>query len=916
MSLCERLGALVDGELSQEEADAMHAHLATCKGCGERLQELLMLEALVSTHVGALEVDAPRAPPTSPSPLKRAPSERRSRTGTVIALGTATVLAAAAGWAVVASKRPVSPTEEAPIVLAQGPTRNLEVRFAHPAAAKHAPYDVARGDEKPAGVPFDVLATMEKRGDVHGVAVGMLLGGERDRAGTYFDRAPASPDTDADRAALAIVQGKPERALELADRALEARADHPVALFNRALALRDVGAPLAAAAAFERVALLEEGGWSDEATARARALRAEYKQRETTWRAAKTSLRAMVAGGALPDDALVRAQPDLVRHFVYETLRHATPERASALSPLAKTLGDAALGKRIDAIARRAHAAELAKMDDEWLRLDGEIAAAAASGARGDVGDAERRLREAIARAERFDYLRVRLELALARLLVEQHRTVEAEKLIVVGLEHARAHAADQEYHFVFLLADAARLRGGVARLRAHLEDGIERAPDACLGRRFAHELLAEARMLMLDPTGARRELDLAPRCDAPMTMARADTLANLARVGAAGPEFDSFSEELARARAKLTPGESAFADVVEGRATMPRDRAAGMTLVNRGLASALRLPAGDAIAMRARSYAHLTIAVEEARTNAALSSLVHIGASVAETANEGALGEGCVLGVAMDDERSIAVTRDASGAMAADVLTRTKAAPSPEDLVPSAVRDRLASCAHVSVVATPPLHGMRGLLPSDMAWSYRTPRATPSAPASAEPRRLVVADVMPPAALGLPRLAPWSGGEGATQLTGANATPSHVLDEMAHATEIEIHAHGLVDLAEADASWVALSPDARGRFALTAADVRARALPSRPVVVLAACRAAHVAPHLHKVWSLPRAFTDAGARAVFASPEAIRDAEAGRFFDGVLARIRAGAAPATALRDERAGWAKDSWVRDVLLFE
>ena len=913
MSLCDQLDLLVDGELSQEETDAMHAHIATCGACGERLQERLMLEALVSTHAGALERDVPAAP----LPVKRTPSTaRRSRMGTVVAIGTATVLAAAAGWAVVAREKPSPPTAAAPIVLAQGPTRDLEVRFAHPAAAKHASYDVARGDQKPVGVPLDVLATLEKRGDMHGVAVGMLLGGERDRAGTYFDRAPASPDADADRAALAIVQGKPELALELADRALEGRADHPAASFNRALALRDVGAPLAAAAAFERVATFHEDGWSDEAAARARALRAEYKERETAWRAAKTSLRAMVVGGALPDDALVRAQPDLVRHFVYEALRGATPDRATALAPLAKALGDATLGKRIDAIARRAPAAELAKLDDEWLRLDGEIATAKASGARGDVGDAERRLREAIARAERFDYLRVRLELELARLLVDQHRTVEAEKLVLAGLEHARAHAADQEYHFVFLLADAARLRGGVARLRAHLEDGIERAPDACLARRFAHELLAEARMLMLDPKGARRELDLAPRCDAPMTMARADTLANLARVGLAGVDLEALPDELARAREKLTPGEAAFADVVEGRATMPRDRVAGMTLVNHGLASALRLPAADAVAMRARVYAHLTIAVEDASANAPLPSLVHIGASVADTPNEAALGEGCVLGVAMDDERSIAVTRDASGTMAAHVLTRTKATPLPDDLVPSAVRDRLASCAHVSVVATPPLHGMRGLLPSDIAWSYRTPRATTSTPASSSPRRLVIADVMPPASLGLPRLAPWSGGDGATRLSGAIATPSHVLDEMAHATEIEIHAHGLVDLAEADASWIALSPDTSGHFALTAANVRARALPMRPVVVLAACRAAHVAPHLHMVWSLPRAFTDAGARAVFASPEAIRDAEAGRFFDGVLARIRAGAAPASALRDERAGWPKDNWVHDVLLFE
>ncbi len=915
MSLCDRLDPFVDGELSHSEAEAMRAHLATCEACGDSLQERLMLDALVSTHEQAIKGDASHAP----SPPKRETSVPRPRASNVIAIGTATLLAAAAGWALLvhdAGRTAKAPIAQAPVVLAQGATRNLEVRFAHPAAAKHAPYDVSRGDPKGAGVPLDVLAAFEQRGDAHGVAVGMLLSGERDRASAYFERAPASADADADRAALAIVQGKPELALELADRALESRADHPAALFNRALALRDVGAPLAAAAAFERVAAMHEEGWSDEAAARARAFRADYKQRETAWKAAKTSLRAMVAGGALPDDALVRAEPDLVRHFVYEALRTATPDRAGALAPLARALGDATLAKRIDAVARRASAADLAKLNDTWLSLDREIVAAKASADRGDAADAERRLREAIARADGYDYLRVRLELALARLFVDQLRTFEAEKLIATGLEHARAHAADQEYSFVFLLADAVRLRAGFARLRAHLEDGIERAPDACLARRFAHERLAESRMFMLDPRGARRELDAAPRCDAPITLGRADAIANLARVGAAGPEAETLLQDLARAREKATPAEVAFLDVTEGRAVMERDRAAGMALVHRGLASALSLPASDSVAARVRAHAHLTLAIEEARANASLASLVHIGAIVSEGTNEATLGEGCLLGVATDDERSIAVTRDASGTMTAQLLVRTKAEPAPDDLVPSMVRDRLASCPHVSVIAAPPIHGMRALLPSDVAWSYRTPRAIAGAPAASTPRRLVVADVLPPPSLGLPRLAPWSGREGATQLTGSNATPTRVLDEMVHATEIEIHAHGLVDLAEADASWVALSPDAAGRFALRAADVHARTLPMQPVVVLAACRAAHVAPHLHKVWSLPRAFTDAGARAVFASPEAIRDAEAGRFFDGVLARIRAGVAPAAALRDERAQWPQDSWTRDVLLFE
>jgi len=49
--------------------------------------------------------------------------------------------------------------------------------------------------------------------------------------------------------------------------------------------------------------------------------------------------------------------------------------------------------------------------------------------------------------------------------------------------------------------------------------------------------------------------------------------------------------------------------------------------------------------------------------------------------------------------------------------------------------------------------------------------------------------------------------------------------------------------------------------------------------------------------------------------PAAIPDAEAGPFFTRVLDRIRAGAAPAVALRDERVA-SSSSWVADVILFE
>ncbi|HWE26491.1 MAG TPA: CHAT domain-containing protein, partial [Polyangia bacterium] len=142
---------------------------------------------------------------------------------------------------------------------------------------------------------------------------------------------------------------------------------------------------------------------------------------------------------------------------------------------------------------------------------------------------------------------------------------------------------------------------------------------------------------------------------------------------------------------------------------------------------------------------------------------------------------------------------------------------------------------------------------------------------------------------------------------------------ELGDAGEIELNAHGLIDLDLSDTWLLALSPDAAGNFALTAADLEKQPLRNRPLVVLAACNAGRAAPYLHEPWGLPMALIVAGARAVFASSEAIPDANAGAFFDAVLARSAHGESPAVALRDERLAWLhKDAgrWTRYVLLFQ
>jgi hypothetical protein len=241
--------------------------------------------------------------------------------------------------------------------------------------------------------------------------------------------------------------------------------------------------------------------------------------------------------------------------------------------------------------------------------------------------------------------------------------------------------------------------------------------------------------------------------------------------------------------------------------------------------------------------------------------------------------------------------------------------------LVPEPLVAPLRACEQVAVVARPPLHGRAGLLPADMAWSYYVPRPEPGAPIAGPTRRLVVADVVAPRALGLPSLNAWDGTAeaGTTVLSGQDATPTRMLEAMADATEVEVHAHGLVNPNLSEASLLVLSQEDSGRYALTVGEVQARRLRRQPLVILAACRAAHGAPWTYERFSLPVAFINAGARAVLAATVDVPDAQAGAFFNAVRARIRHGAHAAVALRDVRMEWlSRDpgSWVRSVLVFD
>ncbi|MBZ4422900.1 anti-sigma factor [Myxococcus sp. RHSTA-1-4] len=286
LDIHDQVHAFADGELSPEEADAFRAHLATCEQCQADLDDILQLQAL-GGRLAELEAEQPGpvtlAPPSrrahAPEPRRDAAdsrsfrpawSHRRSRVAAALLAGSL-----AAVLAVVVVRSPGNVPDTGAEVLALAPTRSLEARLSWSGASAHRPYAVMRsGEERPKElVPLRELAKLEEAGDLHGLATGHLLRGERERAAEYLRRAPASPDVDSDRAVVAMSAGALEEALTLLDGVLEKQPRHPQALWNRALVLRELGRDAAAAEAFDAVAALREPGWAEEARERAAALR-------------------------------------------------------------------------------------------------------------------------------------------------------------------------------------------------------------------------------------------------------------------------------------------------------------------------------------------------------------------------------------------------------------------------------------------------------------------------------------------------------------------------------------------------------------------------------------------------------------------------------------------------------------------
>lgn len=480
-------------------------------------------------------------------------------------------------------------------------------------------------------------------------------------------------------------------------------------------------------------------------------------------------------------------------------------------------------------------------------------------------------------------------------------------------------------------LADVERFHGATAMVRAYASE-LLLMPATCKDHTLIYRRLAGAAILDIDGRAARDYL--AQAMALPCAEADLATAISFSDIATLDPRPDDLTQlqrmlEALPATSKATAADQALLAALEGRVAIAteRDRAGGVALLDKAIASA-DARRGDVNAEKARAAAYNMLAFDAAQRNDLTGALKLVAGDLRQTPP----GD-CSVAMTAEGKRAVIVVRGADG--------KDRGRYFPERLrqdgalsVPADLAQGLAGCQSVGVMASATLQGQPGVLPAELAWSYTVQageRVAALNPPPDERHTLIVTNVTPPPYLELQPLSTQPPDDvSATTLSGAAATPTRVLTAMVDATEIQFHTHALLDVGISDASHLVLSPEETVRsapagradppYALTAEAIRGARLRRHPIVVLEACHSAMGARYEHEPWSLPDAFFTAGARAVFAAATEIPDVASGQFFARVLARVRAGAAPAVALRDERiAALGKDPhnpWVASVILFD
>ncbi|HZN95924.1 MAG TPA: hypothetical protein VFB81_24585, partial [Myxococcales bacterium] len=444
---------------------------------------------------------------------------------------------------------------------------------------------------------------------------------------------------------------------------------------------------------------------------------------------------------------------------------------------------------------------------DAWLRalalrLQGEALAAA-----GRVPDSRAALEEAVRTCQqaRLDYRCAEAEMELAFFYDMDPSQLEvANAHARRGWEAAlRAQAWSQQGQLVLELAQQARHREDISVSRAFYEEGLERDGSTEPERaRYAHEGLASLDVKALRIDDARRHIDAALRTGRPLGLPGALALADIARLK---PESERDVAAMEAFRTRLPgfpPGERALAEEALGRWEIERDRQRGETLLRSAIQRATDgdLAAVHPIARRALAYSYTSLIFDAGKRGDAEGALRLFEEEWLAGAR-GALPSRCLLAVTYDaPERVLAVVRGPEGGPPVAVYDGSRRTPLPGNLsgfLPADVLARLAGCPRVDVLARAPLYGRPGLLPPDIAWSYRG-AVSQSATQDGDPRRHLVVQEVTLSQARRPLKTPprWSvpqvQGEALEELTRQDAIPPVVLRRMEDATDITFIVHAL----------------------------------------------------------------------------------------------------------------------------
>lgn len=954
MTECEHLGrtsAYFDGELADaEQADAL-AHLADCAECQRLLGGSVALHAATSQRTRPVDEARPRD----------ALAERRARKRWPVVAISAGVLAAAAVllfWLV----RPKAPAEQGLELPAE---RAVAVRFTGDAFAKHRPYAAMRsGSTGREAISLETLAALEKRGDQKNLIAALASSGDLARAQQIAAKLPPEATTASDLAAIAFAQRDYEAALAHAFRATDRDPKLLPAWWNLGLVAHELGLPRVAKDAFTRIAASGEPGWSAEAKTEIAGLDRAIAAEDTT--DVDRRGRAMLAGGPLLSATDVAQFPAPARTHFYDALHVATSRAAvERLRPLAKLLDDAsglptataalervaasdfavrakvaprylelvtanpsdaevdklfadlkALGAPVadifvDAVVSNqygpAHADALVPLTrpwaDPWFDLVVERDRIAAAYPRGDLR-AEPALTAALARCTNpaFGMRCGQLSFALGALLLDTGRVEEAEQRVRAAVDaFVRARASTKLPSARTFLGEIHRRRGHFALARAELLEQVlaARAAGNCYHERYSQIGLADVALMARDLEAARSQLPPAAPPEACPQVA--DDIGLMTAINLARLTDDPRDHEAARAWvADIRVREPGPAHTVGAARLLPPDPSA-LAALREWLATNDRSFANDA--MRRLGYATV---ISDAGARGAWTEVIEAAKAEYEITKD----PPCLIVASLDGDRFTVAYRAGT-----DVGGETKVVPAPAPATISpALHSKLAACSGIAVLGRGGMHGRADLLPAASPWWFAGDGER-AAPTSAPPRAVQVIDVQPPAGAALQRLSAVVASRETFEVTlaGAEATPTRVLASLGTATYAEIHAHGVVSAVNQDAAFLALSPDPAGSFALDAGTIRKAKLPSAPLVVLAACRAAAVASVFRERWSLPDAFLVAGARGVIAADEPIPDADARPVLDELHHRIAAGEDPAAALAAVRT--ARGGWTEHLMLF-